>query len=138
MAHGIEGRTPLLDPVVARAGFCLPQDLKLRNLRGKYLLRRWLSEQAPQDDCFARKKGFTPPYLEWLRAHGERLGALVAADPAIQALCWPGTVRPLFGSGKKQALEAAWRLLFYALWHRRHIERVAPLPDTMAALADCA
>lgn len=120
MAHGVEGRTPFLDPAIAEIGLRLPQDLKLRRRRGKYLLRRWLSEQAPQHDCFARKTGFTPPYLEWVRADGERLGPLVAADPAIQALCRPGTVEPLFVSENKQALEAAWRLLFYALWHRRH------------------
>jgi hypothetical protein len=29
-------------------------------------------------------------------------------------------------------------LLFYALWHRRHIERAPSPQDTMAALADCA
>jgi asparagine synthase (glutamine-hydrolysing) len=120
MAHGVEGRTPLLDRAVAEVGFRLPEELKLRQSRGKYLLRRWLSEQAPQDDCFSRKTGFTPPYLEWLRADGARLGPLVAADTAIRALCRPGTVEPLFVSRDKQALEAAWRLLFYALWHRRH------------------
>ena len=135
MAHGVEGRTPLLDPVVAEVGFRLPQSLKLRRRRGKYLLRRWLSDQALQDDCFARKTGFTPPYLEWVRADGQRLGPLVAADPAIQALCRPGAVEPLFVSDTKPALEAAWRLLFYALWHRRHARGLPAEGDVLDCLS---
>jgi hypothetical protein len=36
----------------------------------------------------------------------------------------------------RRAGRAAWNLLFYALWHRRHIERVRLPPDTIAALSD--
>jgi asparagine synthase (glutamine-hydrolysing) len=122
MANGVEGRTPFLDPVVARTGLLVPDSLKLRRGVGKYIVRRWLADQAPQDDCFNRKKGFTPPYLEWLRTAGAQLGPLVESDPAIQEICLPGGVAPLFVSADRQALEAAWRLLFFALWRRRHVD----------------
>lgn len=135
MAHGLEGRTPFLDRQIADFGFVLPKSLQIKNRRGKYLLRRWLDRQAPQDDCFARKKGFTPPYLAWLRAAGERLGPLVAADAAIDELCHPQAVQRLFLSDNDRDLEAAWTLLFFALWHRQHIRGVAPDGDTLACLA---
>jgi asparagine synthase (glutamine-hydrolysing) len=40
MAHGLEGRTPFLDPAVASFGYSLPDRHKVRDGYGKYLLRR--------------------------------------------------------------------------------------------------
>jgi asparagine synthase (glutamine-hydrolysing) len=134
MAHGIEGRTPFLDPVIAQLGFLLPQRLKFGRHRGKYLLRRWLQEHLPEAAPFARKKGFTVPVGEWIGRVGERLGAVVAADPAITALCVPDRVKEVFASGRKHDRDAAWRLLFYALWHRRHIRGLTPEGDAFECL----
>ena len=125
MAHGLEGRTPFLDLSVGAFGYQLPQNLKLRRGRGKYLLRLWLSKQAPQDDCFARKKGFTPPYLRWVYQQGKILGPLVAADPVVDQFCRPGLVPKLFLSENSTHQEMAWRLLFLALWHRRHVRSLS-------------
>jgi len=49
----------------------------------------------------------------------------VAASPALDGWTEPGRVRRLFerAERKKEGF-AAWTLLFYALWHRRHIEGV--------------
>jgi asparagine synthase (glutamine-hydrolysing) len=135
MAHGLEGRTPMLDPVVGAFGFRLPQELKIARGRGKYLLRRWLEDHVPEARAFARKKGFTVPVADWIRRQGRRLGPLVAADPAVAELCAADRVRDLFLSDRKHHLEAAWRLLFYALWHRRHIRLLPPDGDTFACLA---
>jgi asparagine synthase (glutamine-hydrolysing) len=135
MAHGLEGRTPLLDPVVADFAYRLPQALKLRHRRGKYLLRRWLEKNVPQSLPFARKKGFTAPVADWIGATGERLGPLVAADPGIAEICVPERVKGLFASRQKSHLEAAWRLLFLALWHRRHIRGLAADGDVFDCLA---
>jgi len=135
MAHGLEGRTPLLDPVIADFAFRLPQRLKLRRRRGKYLLRRWLERHVPKSLPFARKRGFTAPVADWIRERGEKLGPLVAADPGVAAVCVPERVKGLFASQEKGRLEAAWRLLFYALWHRRHIRGLAPDGDVFECLA---
>lgn len=123
MAHGVEGRTPFLDPVVAGAAFRLPDGLKLRDGRGKYLLRKWLSEKFPAARPFARKQGFTVPVGAWIGAKGAALGPLVARQPGVAEVCDPAKVSALFArAGGKHEAFAAWTLLFYALWHRRHIE----------------
>jgi len=45
-------------------------------------------------------------------------------------------VRRLFAAAEqRRAGRAAWTLLFYALWHRRHIEGREVAPDAFAALA---
>ncbi|MDA8050261.1 MAG: asparagine synthase (glutamine-hydrolyzing) [Rhodospirillales bacterium] len=136
MAHGVEGRTPLLDPGVAAATFRLPDPLKVRHGRGKWLLRRWLERHLPVAQPFARKQGFTVPVGTWIAAAGARLGALVAASPAIEEIAEPSRVIALFrnATGRREGF-AAWTLLFYALWHRRHIEGRLPAGDVFATLA---
>jgi asparagine synthase (glutamine-hydrolysing) len=126
MAHGLEGRTPLLDPAVASVAFNLPDELKLRDRLGKWLLRSWLARAMPDAKPFERKRGFTVPVGEWILKDGKRLGKLVSACPAIQEIAWPDGVARLYSTDGKRAGFAAWTLLFYALWHQHHIEGIDP------------
>jgi asparagine synthase (glutamine-hydrolysing) len=135
MAHGVEGRTPFLDPVVAGAAFRLPDALKIRSGLGKWILRKWLSERLPVAQPFARKRGFTVPVANWILREGARLGPLVARQPGIVELARPGAVERLFARGGKREGFAAWTLLFHALWHRRHVLDLPAQGDVFACLA---
>jgi asparagine synthase (glutamine-hydrolysing) len=135
MAHSVEGRTPFLDPAIADFAFRLPDDFKLRGGLGKWLLRRWLNEHVPAAEPFAEKRGFTVPVAEWIARRGEQLGPLVASQPGVREICLPQAVEKLFGqTPSRRTGFAAWTLLFYALWHRQHIQRLAPEPDVFATL----
>ena len=130
MAHGVEGRVPFLDPKVADFALRLPDRLKVRRGMGKWLLRKWLATALPAARPFTRKRGFTVPVGEWIGRRGRALGALVALQPGIEEICRSQAVEDLFaaagpGSARK-AGQAAWVLLFYALWHRRHIQGIEP------------
>lgn len=136
MAHGIEGRTPFLDPVVAAATFLLPDRLKVRHGQGKYLLRQWLSRALPEARPFARKQGFTVPIGHWIAAD-PHLGSLVAAQPCIAAIAHPDAVRTVFARASRgREAMAAWRLLFYALWHRTVVEGAPADADVWSALRE--
>jgi asparagine synthase (glutamine-hydrolysing) len=138
MAHGVEGRTPLLDPAVAAASYPLADDLKVRNGQGKYLLRRWLADRLPSAKPFSRKRGFTVPIIEWIGRHGARIGDLVAAQPGVLEVADAERVRALYlAKGKREGL-AAWVLLFYALWHRRHVLGQVPDGDVFDVLSQAA
>jgi len=137
MAHSTEGRTPYLDTEVAALAFRLPDDLKVRRGLGKWLLRRWLAERLPAAQPLARKRGFTVPVARWIARRADEIGPLVAGSAAVREICQPDAVERLFvAATHKRAARAAWNLLFYALWHRRHIERVVLPPDTIAALTE--
>ena len=138
MAHGVEGRTPFLDPELAALAFRLPDELKVRRGLGKWLLRRWLAEHVPQAQPLARKRGFTVPVARWIaRARRDDRPAGRALARRCARSAGPTRSRNLFAAaGQKRAGRAAWTLLFYALWHRRHIERAILPPDTAAALAE--
>ncbi|MGG5811686.1 asparagine synthase (glutamine-hydrolyzing) [Falsiroseomonas sp. CW058] len=136
MAHAVEGRTPFLDAGVAAAGFRLPDQLKVRRRTGKWLLRQWLARHAPASRPFAPKQGFTVPVGAWIAGVGERLGPLVAAQPGVAEAAHPDRVVALFRSagGDKHRGFAAWHLLFYALWHRAHVERRGTAGDLWEVL----
>jgi len=135
MAHGVEGRVPFLDPGVARACWRLPDALKVRDGRGKWLLRRWLAREFPAADPFARKRGFTVPVGAWIAGAADRLAPLVAAQPGVAEIARPDRVLPLFraAAGKREGF-AAWHLLFWALWHARHVEGRRTEGDVFEAL----
>ncbi len=136
MAHGVEGRTPMLDPVVANAAFLLPDRLKMRGKVGKWILREWLSRALPAAKPFGRKHGFTVPVGEWIVRRGDRIGPLVARQAGIADLCRPEGVEAVFRGSGRRAGFAAWVLLFYALWHRQHIEGVTGDGDAFELLGN--
>lgn len=127
MAHGLEGRTPFLDPVVAEFAFLLPDKLKVKGRLGKWVLRKWLEKRMPEALPFEKKRGFTVPVGEWISSKGEVLGELVSKQPVIQTLAPKEEVKQLFinSNGKREAF-AAWTLLFYSLWYRANIEGKSP------------
>ena len=138
MAHGLEGRTPFLDPVVAELALRLPDGLKIRNGVGKYILRKWLARALPAADAFSRKRGFTVPVAEWIEKRARTLAPLIARAEGIAQICHPERVEALFnsfgsGGGKHQGA-ACWQLLFYALWHRIHVEDRPSRGDIMSVL----
>jgi asparagine synthase (glutamine-hydrolysing) len=136
MAHGVEGRTPFLDPLVARFACSLPDNLKIKGQLGKWLLRSWLDRNCPAARAFDGKQGFTVPVGEWIVRQGQRVGPLVARQEGIAAICHGPEVERLFRSTDRRAGFAAWVLLFYALWHRRHIQGRVPEGDVFDCLRD--
>jgi asparagine synthase (glutamine-hydrolysing) len=138
MAHGLEGRTPLLDPVVADLAFRLPEELKIAKGKGKYLLRRWLQDALPAADPFREKRGFTVPVAEWMQPRAGQLAPLVARSAGLAEICHPKEVAGLFsafgsGGGKHQGI-ACWQLLFYAMWHAVHVEKRVVTDDVLTLL----
>ena len=129
-------------PAVVEAGYtCCPTLMKVRDGRGKYLLRTVAGANAmPASQAVRRRNRVSPcRSAPGSPSHGTRIGALVAAQPGIQPRSHvPSKVRSAFqvtASGKRRHGMAAWSLLFYALWHRSHIEAVAPDGDVFEVLA---
>jgi len=134
MAHGVEGRTPFLDPQVAGFGFPLPQKFKIENNLGKAVLRHWLAKHCPAADAFSRKKGFTVPVGDWIERRAGQAGPLVAATEAVKEACRPDVVQDLFHAFDPRRARQPWALLFWAVWHKIHIEGVDPMRDTFEVL----
>jgi len=134
MAHGVEGRVPFLDPVMADFAFSLPDKFKIHRGLGKTVLRHWLSTAMPAARPFSKKRGFSVPVGEWIAGRGKHVGELVAGQDSIRAICQTDAVKGVFACPVGRAGKAAWTLLFYALWHKIHMEGVAPDGDVVSVL----
>ncbi len=78
MGHSIEGRFPFLDYRVAEFAASLPDQLRLRGLKEKYLLRKAVEHRLPAEIAARKKRPYRAPIV----------GAFVGPDS-------PGYVREL-------------------------------------------
>ncbi|MGN6422058.1 MAG: asparagine synthase (glutamine-hydrolyzing) [Asticcacaulis sp.] len=132
MAHGVEGRTPYLDSQFSPFAANLSDDLKVRGKHGKWLLRQWLAENLPESAPWARKQGFVAPVACWTQGHAARLVPLLSRHPAIMDMSLEGHVERVFADARQG--QAAWNLLFYALWHSVHWQGVDASGDIFEVL----
>ena len=128
MAHGLEGRTPFLDPEVAAFAWSLPDRMKVRGGSGKWLLRKWLERACPAAQPWAKKQGFTVPVETWIAPRAadiaERIGQVEAVRRLLGDDAKPRMLTP--GAGR-------WPLLFFAVWALIHLENATP-GEAMAAI----
>jgi asparagine synthase (glutamine-hydrolysing) len=138
MAVSLEARDPLLDHKLLEFAARVPTSLKIKNGRGKYLLRKVLQRRIPADILERGKHGFEAPIGEWLR------GPLV---PMADALLTDGRLRDrgIFDdrevarlwqdhrAGRADHRHRLWQLMMLELWFRQFIDQA---PATRARYAE--
>ena len=87
MAHSLEVRVPFLDRPLVELGLGLPPRAKVAFLKGKILLRQFVSEELKGKVARRPKRGFEVPIDSWMR-RPEAAEALqgLAAGPVVRDL----------------------------------------------------
>ncbi len=124
MAVSLEVRVPLLDHRVVEFTSRLPDHLKYRDGKGKYLLKKLLSEYVPKSFFERPKMGFGVPIGKWF--HGD-LRELLLDYLSPNRLRDEGIFAPncvenhLKGhlSGKSNHHHRLWTLLMWEMWRER-------------------
>ena len=127
MANSLELRAPLLDFHVMEAAALTRPDLKMKDGRLKYILKKVFSSKLPEKTIQAKKRGFDIPLAQWLR---EDLSALfeervLASDARIKHYLDPNAIRGFWSrhkSGKRDHASLLWSVLMFEIWYRHYEE----------------
>ena len=66
MANSVEERLVLLDKEIVEFAFSVPPELKIKNGRGKSILRKAADGKLPKEILWRKKQGFGVPVEAWL------------------------------------------------------------------------
>ncbi|HWS54482.1 MAG TPA: asparagine synthase (glutamine-hydrolyzing) [Pyrinomonadaceae bacterium] len=127
MAVSLEARSPFLDHHVIEFAAQLPENLKLRGLTTKYILKRTLRKLLPAENLTRGKMGFGVPVGHWFRG---RMGPflrehLLSEKAARRGYLRPEAVRRMVEEHTEGGLDhtpALWALLMLELWFQRFID----------------
>jgi len=139
MAVSLEAREPLLDHKLLEFAATVPTSLKIRDGRGKYLLRKALDRRIPREILERGKHGFEAPIGEWLRGPLAPMAGDLLSDGRLRdrGIFDQREVSRLWDehrSARADHRHRLWQLLMLELWFRQFIDR-APAERTRYAEA---
>jgi asparagine synthase (glutamine-hydrolysing) len=128
MAVSLEAREPLLDHALLEFAATVPTSLKLRDGKGKYLLRRALERRVPHEILDRGKHGFEAPIGEWLRGPLLPMAGDVLRDGRLRdrGIFDDREVARLWNehrAGRADHRHRLWQLLMLELWFRQFIDQ---------------
>jgi asparagine synthase (glutamine-hydrolysing) len=125
MAASIEARVPFLDHEFAAFVSSLPDDYRVRGLRGKWILREAGKQLIPERILTRPKVGFRVPVNQWFR--GEMRDYLLDHLQSGSSLTRPyyesralGQVLQEHLNGRQNHEKLLWTLLNLEIWHRQY------------------
>lgn len=123
MAVSLETRMPLLDHRVVEFAWSLPISMKVRDGKGKWILRQLLYRYVPREMVDRPKMGFGVPIGEWLRGPLKSWAEDLMNAKAISdaGLLRPGPIRQKWLehlSGSRNWQYPLWDVLMLQAWIR--------------------
>jgi asparagine synthase (glutamine-hydrolysing) len=128
MAHGLEGRSPLLDYRLMEFAASLPSALKLKGGVKKYILKMAAAPYLPREIIDRPKMGFGVPLESWFRTDLKELAfdTLLSTRMRDRGYFRQAFVRRLLEEhvrGTRSWHYQLWNLLMLELWHRVFIDQ---------------
>jgi asparagine synthase (glutamine-hydrolysing) len=127
MAHGLELRSPFLDPGLADFALSLPTSMKTGLTgRGKRILRTLATKAYGATHAYAEKQGFSIPVHAWLRGPARDLMIDLLAAPsvnriaALDSAAVTRAVRAHLEGHRSYGFEL-WGLMVLVAWHRKRM-----------------
>jgi asparagine synthase (glutamine-hydrolysing) len=141
MAHGLEVRSPFLNPQLAEFALRLPSGLKAGLFGpGKRILRELAARTYGIDVSRSSKQGFSIPVHTWLRGPARplaedllspaSLARVAPLNAAAVTSAWDDHVK-----GRRSYGFELWGLMVLVAWHREHLQGGPPWTPVAPARA---
>ncbi len=129
MAHGLEVRSPLLDPQVLAVAAAAPAELRYSRGSLKALLKDAFRAELPPEILERAKMGFVLPLAAWFRGPLLPLARelLLSAETRVRRYFHERSLAEIVArhaSGRSDYGRQLWGLLMLELWHREVVEAV--------------
>ena len=121
MAVALETRVPFLDHRVAELAARIPIDFKIRNGRGKHIIRELLYRMVPRELIDRPKAGFAVPVGEWIKGPLRGWAEDLLDPTLLRAQGWfdADVVQSRWRqhlTGQRDSLVALWAVLMFQSW----------------------
>ncbi|MDL5033994.1 amidotransferase 1, exosortase A system-associated [Pelomonas sp. APW6] len=132
MAHSLEVREPLMDHELLEWLATLPSSLKLHGQEGKYLLKKSMEPQLPNEVLYRPKMGFSVPLAQWFRGPLKDKVRESVLGPRLADTGWfnPDCLRDLVEqhqSGRADHSTALWSLTMFEAFLRVVVDGPHPV-----------
>ncbi|MDD2272136.1 MAG: asparagine synthase (glutamine-hydrolyzing) [Desulfuromonadaceae bacterium] len=128
MQHSLEVRVPFLDHKFLEFCATIPEEMKLRFMQKKYLMKKAVRSLLPKEVISHRKQGFVGPMTRWLKKDLKPfvLETLSEGNLRKHNLLNCATVRTVLDehfSGREIHDTLIWSMVIFQTWYNLYIDR---------------
>jgi asparagine synthase (glutamine-hydrolysing) len=131
MATSLECRVPLLDHELVELAARMPEDVKIRGGKLKYVMKKAMSGVLPREILERKKRGFGTPMGAWLKHDLAPLMRGLLSESVVngRGLFHFQAIKELIGSHESNRIDGTDRLLALLnleIWSRLYLDRRSP------------
>ncbi len=118
MAVSLEVRAPMLDHKFLELAASIPSNLKLRNGKGKYILKKALEPTLPSEILYRQKQGFAIPLGDWFKRELKEMAyhVIVETRDGILDQRFLGLIWDQHQKGYYDRSALLWATLMFRKW----------------------
>jgi asparagine synthase (glutamine-hydrolyzing) len=128
MANSLEARSPFLDHKVMEFAASLPENLKMRGIETKSLLKKVAARLVPREVVYRRKMGFGVPVGKWFRGEMKDFvrDSLLSEKSLNRGIIKKESLKKYVSehtNAERDHTFQIWTLLMLELWFQKFIDR---------------